>query len=408
MKILVVSQYFWPENFRINDLCSELVDRGHSVTVLTGEPNYPTGKVYPEFIKNRKNFNDYNGCTIARVPVVSRGKSSKLRLFCNYFSFVVSASIYGVWKLRQKNFDVIFVYEPSPITVGLPAILFKKLKNAPIVFWVLDLWPETLKAVEVVKSKKLLNYIGGLVTFIYKRCDLILGQSKAFIRDIGFYAGSEDKVRYFPSWPEDIFLKPVNYEVLDFDDYQESFNILFAGNIGEAQDFPSVLDAVEYFKFSEYKVKLFIVGSGRAFKWLQKEIIDRGLSEFIKLLGPHPLEKMPSYYFASDALLVTLKDSPVFSKTIPAKIQSYMASGKPILSMLSGEGSRVIVEADCGFAAEAGDSKKLFENIVKMINLPNKELLKLGENARSYSKIHFDKHQLITRLENWFTEVLTS
>jgi glycosyltransferase involved in cell wall biosynthesis len=405
MKILIVTQYFWPENFRINDLCLELIQRGHSVSVLTGKPNYPTGEVFPEFSDNPKKYDIYNGCQITRVPMIARGKSSQLKLIANYVSYVISASVVGGWTLRKEDFDVIFVYEPSPVTVCLPAIFIKKFRKIPIVLWVLDLWPETLEAVGVVKSPKLLRYIGKLVSFIYKHCDLILGQSKAFSEDIAFYAGTYDKVRYFPSWSENMFFQKdvVRDKVLE--NNKDSFNLLFAGNIGDAQDFPAVLDAFEIIKLSAIRVKLFIVGDGRAFGWLKSEVKVRKLDNLVCLLGRHPLEKMPSFYQAADALLVSLKNSGVFSKTIPAKVQSYMAAGKPIVSMLSGEGARVIVEAKCGYTAESGDSSKLAENILAMAALSDERLSILGENAYNYASHNFNRDKLITQLEEYFHKV---
>ena len=162
MRILIITQYFWPENFRINDLVQALSGRGHQITILTGEPNYPSGKFFPEYIFDKSKFNNFQGSQVLRVPVFAR-KNNRFSLFLSYLSYIISASTIGVWKLRSKPFDVIFVYEPSPITVGLPAALFKKIKKAPIAFWVLDLWPHTLQAVGILKSQFLLKLIGKIV-----------------------------------------------------------------------------------------------------------------------------------------------------------------------------------------------------------------------------------------------------
>lgn len=406
MHILVVSQYFWPENFRINDLCVELVNRGHTVTVLTGKPNYPTGEFFPDFLEDSDQFNQYSGCSIVRVPIIARGKGNKLKLIANYLSYVISASLIGSWKLRKKQFDVIFVYEPSPVTVCLPAIFFKKFRKTPIAFWVLDLWPETLEAVNAVKSKKVIRAIGSLVSFIYKRCDLILGQSRAFTEGIEKYCADVSKINYFPSWAEDIFWdrSPSNHKLIK--DKKGHFNILFAGNIGEAQDFPTLLTAVQKVKQFHKSIKFFVVGDGRAIEELSREIEEKKLADTIYLLGRHSLEEMPSFYQTVDALLVTLRDSSAFNMTIPGKVQSYMAAGKPILSMLSGEGSRVINEAECGYTANAGDSNRLVENIIKMASLSQIELDELGNNARSYADSQFNRDVLVTQLENWFDDLI--
>ena len=406
MKILIVSQYFWPENFRINDLCAQLVKRGHDVTLLTGKPNYPTGVVFPEFKENPTAFNQYAGCEVIRVPITARGNSNGLKLVANYFSYVISASFLGAWKLRKHSFDVIFVYEPSPVTVCLPAIFIKKLRKIPIVFWVQDLWPETLESVGVVKSRRLLGWIGKLVSFIYNRCDLVLGQSQAFYSGIARYCEDKHKIKYFPNWAEDIFSKTAIVNVAEMAIFADDFKVLFAGNVGEAQDFPAILSAAEIIKNKGVKAKIFIVGDGRMLDWVTKEVADRQLSNYVYLLGRHPLEAMPSFYSSADALLVTLKESPVFSMTVPAKIQSYMAAGRPIVTMLSGEGSRVVSEAKCGLIADSGGYKELANNIIQLAQMSKVELEIFGGNGRDYSGKEFNRETLIDQLEEWFVEVV--
>ena len=183
MRILIVTQYYWPEIFRINDLTDDFVRRGHQVTVLTGVPNYPAGSVFPEYADNPNAYKTYKGVDIVRVPIVVRGKGD-FQLFLNYLTFIISSTAIGLFKLRKQSFDSIFVFQPSPITVGLPAIAFRYLKKSPLVFWVLDLWPDTLQAVGAVRSKLILSVIRQLVSFIYNHCDLLLGQSKSFLPHI--------------------------------------------------------------------------------------------------------------------------------------------------------------------------------------------------------------------------------
>jgi colanic acid biosynthesis glycosyl transferase WcaI len=405
MRILVVTQYFWPENFRINDLCAELVSRGHDVSVVTGTPNYPEGALFPQFVSNPANYNTYKGCSIIRVPVLVRGSGSSLKLLLNYASYVFSASFIGFFKIRKKQFDVVFVYEPSPVTVCLPALLIKKIRKVPVVFWVLDLWPETLEAIGVVKSPKILNLVGHLVRFIYNRCDLILGQSRAFHTGISRYCDDPDKIKYFPSWSEPVFTETDISPAIELENHTNVFKILFAGNVGGAQDFPAILNAAEILKVRKINAEIFIVGDGRALNWVQSEIVRRNLKEYVFLLGRHPLESMPNFYAASDALLVTLKKSPAFSMTIPGKVQSYMTAGKPILTMLSGEGSRVVEEACCGFVADAGDYEQLIDNIEEMIQLSCEDLNVLANNAKAYAHNEFDRDKLISQLEGWFVDL---
>ncbi len=405
MRILVVSQYFWPENFRINDLCVGLLSKGHDITVLTGMPNYPGGKVFEDYKRNPDEFVEYEGCAIVRVPIITRGSGGVIKLIANYFSYALSASVFGLIKLKGKEFDIIFVFEPSPVTVGLPAVILKKINKAPIIFWVLDLWPETLSAVGVVSNKFALNIVGKLVSFIYSRCDLVLGQSKGCCDGISAYMKDVGKIKYFPSWSDNDYSGRTT-NVLS--EEAGEFKILFSGNIGEAQDFPSILKAVSLLKKRNVNVVLYIVGDGRMFDWVKSEVTSQLLEEHIHMLGRYSLERMADFYSSADALLVTLKEDPVFAMTIPGKVQSYLAAGKPILTMLSGEGSRIVEEARCGYVAESGDYVSFADNIMKMSILNDFELSALGRNSKDYYDSKFDRNKLLSQLELWMNELATN
>lgn len=406
MNVLVITQYFWPENFRINDLCLELSNRGHSVTILTGKPNYPDGEVFSEYKVDKSSYSEFGGCDIVRVPMFARGQASSIKLALNYISYAFSASFIGAFKIRKRAFDVIFVFEPSPITVGLPAVFLKKIKKVPIVFWVQDLWPETLEAVGIVKSKKALSFIGKLVSFIYNRCDMVLGQSNSFVSAINKYCDDAAKIKYFPNWSEAIFSDGNTTTFEEITKHSGFFNVLFAGNVGDAQDFPSLLDAMQLIKENKIKLKLFVVGDGRVFVSLQEEIKRRNLEDFIYLLGRYPLNDMPGFYASADALLVSLKDSSTFSMTIPSKIQSYMEAGKPILTMLSGEGSRIVEEAGCGLVSNSGDFQNLANNMTEMAGFSQDKLAEFGKNAKAYAQKEFNRERLIDQLEVWFEELV--
>ncbi len=404
MRILIFTQYFWPENFRINDLVQELSNRGHKITVITGLPNYPSGNLHSEYKKKPTKFSNYCSAKIIRVPIVLRGNGNLLRLFFNYVSYVFSASI-GAWRLRKSEFDLAFVYEPSPITVCLPAIFFKFLTKTPIIFWVLDLWPETLKSLKIINSRLILAIVGKLVSFIYKRCDLILGQSKSFESEINKYSFDPSKFRYFPSWSED-FVEETSYKNLPIlSNDNDLFKIVFTGNIGKSQDFESILLAAEILKSSNIKAKFLIFGDGRMKNDLVDQILSKGLKEQIQICGLYPLSSMPSIYQQSDALLATLKATPAFEKTIPAKIQSYMLSSRPILTMLSGEGSRIVNDAECGLTSNSGDFLKLIENIKILMELNEADRNKMGLNGRSYLETEFNRKSIIDKLEKWFLEI---
>jgi len=401
MKILIVSQYFWPENFRINDLSYELNQMGHEVTVLTGYPNYPDGKIYSEFQVNPKLFNSVGGVNIIRVPIFPRGKNN-VRLIINYLSYIISGSLIGAWKLRKKDFDIIFVYEPSPITVGLPAIFVKKIKRARIIFWTLDLWPETLQMLGMIKSKFSIYIFTKLTKYIYKKSDLILGQSKGFVSQINLYCNDLNKIKYFPSWAEAIFFDESANFAPEVEYRKDLFNIVFAGNIGEAQDFPAILDAAEFLK--DEKVRWIILGKGRQFEWVKSEISKRKLEDSVQLLGHFPINRMPSFFKHAQALLVTLKADKGLSLTIPAKVQSYLVSGIPILGMLDGDGARVIKEANAGIVSPAGNGKYLAKSVMEIIQMSSIQKAELVTNAQQYAKKEFDRDTLIKLLEKWMME----
>ena len=397
MRILVVTQYFWPENFRINDLVQALSDRGHQITILTGEPNYPSGKFFPEYLANKSGFNDFNGTQVIRIPVVAR-KNNRISLFLNYISFIISATLIGVWKLRQDPFDVIFVYEPSPITVGIPAALFKKIKKAPIVFWVLDLWPHTLQAVGIIKSQFLLHLVGKIVKFVYSHCDLILAQSRSFIRYIKQYSPSHVPVEYFPNWAESIFDVFPDIPAPEIKKRPDEFILMFAGNLGSAQDFLSILKTAEILKYDK-SIRWIILGDGREREWLEKEIKLRDLTDQFELIGTFPVDRMPSFFMHADALIVTLKDEPIFAMTIPGKLQSYLASGIPILGMINGEGAKIIKDNNVGMCAPASSPVE-FANVIRDFKmLPKEKSGEMGICARNLYELEFSREKLIKKIE---------
>lgn len=405
MRILVVSQYFWPENFRINDLVKEWVQRGHEVTVLTGIPNYPAGKVFDAYQAQPSAFATYEGAEVVRVPMLPRG-SGGLRLMLNYLSFVVGGGVFGPWRLRGKPADVIFVFEPSPVTVGLPAVWLGKIKKAPVVFWALDLWPETLAAIGVVRSPRVLAWVGYLVRYIYNRCTLVLGQSRGFLGSIARYCDENAKIRYFPSWSEDVFMDDSVKPAPEVPEWADGFTVVFAGNIGEAQDMPAVLDAAERLK-DNASIRWIIVGDGRKSDWLQAEVARRGLDKQVLLPGRFPVERMPSFYAHADALLVSLKRDPVFSMTIPGKVQSYLMAGIPLLGMLDGEGAAVIRDAQAGLTCEAGDGAGLAQAVLALAAMPTAERKQMGLNGRNYAQQEFGRTQLIDRLEALLADAVT-
>lgn len=399
MKLLVVTQYFWPENFRINDLVAELVRRGHQVTVLTGVPNYPEGRVFAEFREDPARYADYKGAKVVRVPMTSRG-SGAFRLVLNYVSFALSASVVGLWKLRRCKFDAIFAYQLSPVTVGIPAIVMRTVKHAPLAFWVLDLWPETLHAIGVVRSPVLLRAVGKLVAYIYKRCDLILAQSQSFIPKIQQHVVDTSRVAYFPSWAEAVFDTQQAAPASEVPPHPGSFNVMFAGNVGDAQDFPAILAAADSLK-AYTQIRWLIVGDGRKAQWVAEEITRRQLQDCVVMLGRHPVDRMPSFFKHADALLVSLTDEPIFAMTIPGKLQSYLAAGIPVVAMLNGEGAALVSSSGAGLICPAGDSYGLAAAVLKLSQMTVDARNAIGMRALQTSKHEFDRTVLIDRLEGW-------
>lgn len=402
MKILIVSQYFWPEEFRINDLAAGLCARGHDVSVLTGLPNYPDGKLFAGYGYWRRPAEDYRGVKVHRVPLIPRGAGAGWRLALNYLSFAFAACVAGPW-LCRADYDAIFVYEISPVTVGLPAILLKYVRQAPIHFWVLDLWPESLSVAGAVRSNLVLRAVGRLVRFIYSRCDHIMVQSRGFIPRVAALSRKGQPISYFPSWAEDIYTRPV-VSCSTSTRPPGELRLMFAGNIGEAQDFGSILAAAEKLK-SDPDIRWVVVGEGRQYAWAREQVRARGLADRVQFLGRHPVDEMPAFFAAADALLVTLKPDPIMSLTIPGRIQSYMASARPMIAMLDGEGARVVEESGSGLTCAAGDSDGLAREVLAFKALSPQAREAMGRRGRAYYEAHFSRRRALDQIEGWIAKI---
>jgi glycosyltransferase involved in cell wall biosynthesis len=398
LNILIVTQYFWPESFRVNDLALGLVEKGHRVTVLTGIPNYPVGKFFSGYRLFNRSVEDYKGVKVYRVPLIPRGQGSSLQLALNYLSFAVFASFLAPFYCREK-YTLVFVSQYSPVTMCIPAIIIKKLQNIPLVLWVQDLWPESLSATGAVRSNAILGMITKLVRYIYRNCDQILVQSKAFLPRIIEDGVDRRLIRYFPNWAEELY-KPVERE----DDAHEKvkmpngFRIMFAGNIGAAQDFGTILSAAERLR-SYRDIHWVILGDGRMRSWVEEQIQNRRLEDTVHLLGRYPVEEMPHYFSLADAMLVTLKSEPIFSLTIPSKVQSYLACGRPIIGALDGEGARIITEAGAGLTCPAEDATALADAVLELYNMSESEREVMRLRSKAYYESHFKREILLSRIE---------
>jgi len=402
MRILILSQYFWPENFRINDLAKGLKDRGHEVEVLTGLPNYPAGKIFEGYGWKSQRTEIFEGSIkVHRVPLIPRGRGRGLELFLNYISFALSASLLGPWRCR-RSYDVIFVFEPSPITVGIPALVLKYLKGIPIVFWVQDLWPESLSATGAIRASWALKVVKSFVRFLYRHCDRVLVQSQSFIEKVIAIGAEPKSTFYFPNWAES-FYQPVSEVRSAVISSDQPFRLVFAGNIGAAQSFSTILGAAEQLKGLK-DLHWIIYGDGRERPWMQEQIQKRGLAETVQWMGFQPPEKMPEIFSKADALLVTLRRDPIFAMTIPSKVQSYLACGKPILASLEGEGARVIEESGAGFVTEPENAESLAQLAERFYKMSAFERAQMGSAGRAYFEKNFEREKLITQLEEWLCE----
>lgn len=398
MRILLISQYFWPETFIVNDLAKKLVSKGHIVTVATGKPNYPDGDVYSGYSAKGIQSEFYSDTIeVLRVPIHPRGKGGAKNLILNYLSFVLM----GLWHfprmLKGKKIDAIIVFAPSPITQVIPAILLKWIKRAHLAVWVQDLWPESLSATGFVKNKHALKCVGLMVRGIYFFCDTLLLQSHAFFKPTRKYANA-DKLVYFPNSIDissDAAASSILPEKLQRE-LESNFSVVFAGNLGTAQSLESVVEAARLLK-DEPGLKLILVGSGSMSKWVMEQNILYHLDNLI-LAGRFPMDTMPDIFSRSSALLVSLKDEEIFAYTVPSKVQAYLAAGKPIIASLRGEGARVIDESGAGVTCVPGNGQALADAILTLKSSSPELLEAMGSAGRDYFNEHYDMDNQTHRL----------
>ena len=385
--ILVVTQYFYPEPFRINDMCQEWVKRGYKVTVVTGIPNYPQGKFYDGYGYGKNRKETWNGVDIIRIPLIPRGHNA-IGLVCNYFSFVVSGFF---WNLINKiDADIVFNFEVSPMTQVKVGVWYAKKHKVPCFLYVQDLWPENVEIITGIHSQAVLGPIGKMVDKIYGGCDRIFVTSPSFKESVVERGVDESKVEYWPQYAEE-FYKPLDKMKHD------GFVIGFTGNIGTAQGLDILPKTALKLKEMGVKVTFKIVGDGRYKETLVKEISEAGIDDYFEWVDRQPAESIPGILAACDAAFISFMDNPLFAKTIPAKLQSYMACGMPIIASATGETERVVNKSECGVCSHVGDADGLAENIVKMMQM---DTAVMSVRSRSYFVEHFDKAKLMDWMDN--------
>jgi len=402
MKLLVLTQYFWPENFPINDVVAGLVERGHAVTVCAGVPNYPAGRFYNGYGLFGPFHEAYKGAQVKRIPLLPRGAGGAVRLALNYTSHALCATLLAPFAVRGR-FDAILVYEPSPMTIGIPGRALRALKVAPLAFWVQDLWPESLSATEAVKNRFVLGLVDALIKWIYRGCDRVLVQSEAFIPSVEAHGVERSRIRYLPNSAESLYRR-LEPDAEDAKELPSGFRVIYAGNIGAAQDFPTMLAAAELLRH-ERQIHWIVFGDGRMRAWVEEQIGARGLGGTFHLLGSRPAQRMPHYFAHAGALLATLRREPIFAYTIPSKIQSYIACGRPVIAALEGEGGRIIREAGAGWVVPPEDPAALAGAVLAASRAAKPELDAMGSRGEAWFRSHFEREKLLSRLEDLLLEM---
>jgi len=398
MRVLLVTQYFYPENFKSNDMAFELVKRGYKVDVLCGLPNYPEGRIFKGYGIFRKRIEKLNGVNVYRALQISRGPNgSKIRLILNYFSYVIFGSLWAIILSIFKKYDCVIVHEPSPITQAAPAIIVKKLQKIPFYIWVLDIWPDAMTSGGGIKNHILIKMMTKFVKQVYNNASKILISSKRFEELITL---QDEKYRdilvYFPNWADDVLKQPKQH----IPELPNGYRIMMAGNLGSAQTIKSVMEATLLLK-DRKDIKWIFVGDGSEKKYMEEFVDKHGLGDTVFLMGYYPSNYMGSFFKYADAMLITLRaEFPHIRAVVPARMQSYMSSGKPIIAMADGGVADLIKESDCGIRVKAEDFNSLCKVIINNV-LPNKEAFALkGQNGRRYYEQFFTTQQCINSLES--------
>lgn len=393
----MVSQYFYPEQFRINDICEEWIKRGHEVTVLTGIPNYPSGDFYKGYSYKKKRHENYKGIEIIRIPLIPRKKNS-LMLALNYLSFVLSGNIWAM--IHKVDYDEVFVYEVSPMTQALPAVKFAKKNKIPCYIYVMDLWPENFEIISGITNPLVIKVLNKMVDYIYRHCSMIFTASESFKTNIENRGLEKEKVIFWPQYAED-FYRPTSQKstLLPYD--QKKLTITFAGNIGEAQGLEILPTCAKLLKKQNINCRFVLVGDGRFKEQLKKLIIDLDVESFFLFIDPVSATEIPFILSSSDFSLISLKKNKIFSMTIPAKLQSSMACGAPIIVAANGEIQKIIEESNCGFVSDAGDAEGLAKIIVKASKLTKNEIRVMGEASREFYLNNYDKKKLMDQMEHY-------
>lgn len=396
MKILVFSQYFYPENFRINTLCRELVNRGHEVTVLTGYPQYPVGKIYDGYGFHIPYEKDWEGVRIERLKVHPRGNNA-LGMLRNMIDYVILANHWV--RQTKERYDVVYVFEVSPVTVGLPAVTYKKIFQVPMIFNLQDLWPENVEEVLGIRFPPIIWMINRIVDRIYGACDKILCSSQSFVENLKNRGVNEEKLIFWPQFCQTPDLKnmekPGNYS-------EDAVNVVFAGNIGDAQGLDLLVEAARELK--GYGIRWHLVGDGRAKPGLQQLVKDYGVTDEVVFVGRVSEEEANRYVRFADFAYLSFRNNKIFDMTLPAKLQTYLACGTPILAAAGGESRRLIRENHCGIVCSA-ELEPLVKAVKQVLELSKQERMEMSKAALACFFRYFTMDQLVDQLVDIMDDV---
>lgn len=397
-RVLIITQYFYPEGFKSNDMAVELVRRGYKVDVLAGIPNYPQGKYFKGYGLFSKRKEIWNGVTIYRAFQTPRGKkASGVGLSINYLTYMFCSTFWVLFFFVWKRYDCVIVHEPSPITQACAAVVLKKIKKIAFYPWIMDIWPDAMSSGGGIKNQQVLSVMTRFVQWVYNNSTKILITSKGFEELILRQGNYKDKLIYFPNWSDDVMAMPIR-EVPQLP--RDGFNIMMAGNLGSAQTIDKVMEAANLLKHRK-DVRWIFVGDGSEKDYIEKYREKYHLEDTVYVMGRYPSNCMSAFYKQADAMLLTLKAKfPHLKAVVPARLQNYMSSGNPIIGMVDGGSAEIIRESNCGYVVPAEDYKALAELIEHKILLDVDNFKRKGINGRKYFEREFTIEKCISHLEN--------
>ena len=397
MKILILTQWYPPEpGLLVQELAQTLIAHGHQVTVLTGFPNYPSGQLYPGYRLQPLQRETIAGVPVVRVPLYPEHSHSGIKRALNYLSFAASAATLG-W-VSVSKLDVMFVYHP-PLTIGIHAYILSRLWRIPFIYQIQDMWPETLSATGMLKNAAALKTVGSFAKWVYEKATAICVISPGFRDNLIEKGVPADKIHVISNWvdPEAYYVADPDPDLAEELGLSNRFNVMFAGNIGEAQGLGAVLEAAKLLRDLK-DVQFVLVGDGVALPGLKQTAIDHGLNNVL-FPGHYAQDRMPALYALADVLLVHLKDDPLFRITIPHKTLTYLASGKPILAAVAGDTTKVVTEAGAGLGCPPGNPEALAESVRKFYHLDREELQRMGMNGRRAAQNLYSREHIVGKIE---------